>query len=457
MIKKVILLVDVSNAHYCIFYKNNEWILPFLDNVNSIEEIQYRLKEKYKIDVDSKKIDVIEKTSDYIFVKCQMLNDTTNNPSFDSDIINNLLHKITNELQHNLLFRLAIKIGMELTNDSFWLGIILSVVDKIDNYEIKLILSDFLITYSSSFCDEIIKNGFAGVIDNTNVTIEKIKFVRNNRLKSCPLYDSEKTSKIIESMGIDFDSYVFDCVVFLFNNNILIDINSRMWSNKVEDTDFYNGMILSARNWIKNYIPLIYEKTEKERENVVEKFMDIFNNIHITQKSYATFKLFKNDLNKNEKIYIMQRIGLLKTIFLLSNLFPIRIDDISSENSDLNISRFLIKIKSSLIELLWKDRNQIFDKCPLICKIIGNYPKTISDDFFPINRKCRDNLHYGYYNNLTKADYDILIKYQDEYIKYMISEFEKELVIKFDEEYDNNLFIAKVLNETSNDIDDYNE
>lgn len=116
---------------------------------------------------------------------------------------------------------------METLNDSFWLGIILSVEDKLVDIGLKLILSDFLLFFSSIFCVETINYKFGEIKENKSSEGE-IRKLRKSYLKECPLYDSKEVKKIISSMGINFDNYFFDIFIYLLNNKI-IDINSRTW------------------------------------------------------------------------------------------------------------------------------------------------------------------------------------------------------------------------------------
>lgn len=53
-------------------------------------------------------------------------------------------------------------------------------------------------------------------------------------------------------MGIDFNNYIFDIVLWFIDEK-LIDINIRNWNiNKSNNYDIYNQIILSPRRWIKN-------------------------------------------------------------------------------------------------------------------------------------------------------------------------------------------------------------
>lgn len=140
----------------------------------------------------------------------------------------------------------------------------------------------------------------------------------------------------------------------------------------------------------------------------------------------------------------MQRIGLLKTTMYFFELFGngnfITINE--GKNIKVSFDSFLIKVKAELIELLWNDKCN--NDIPFLDKIIDNYPKEINSEFFSINRKCRDNIHYGFYNELVNEELNILNKYQDLYLEYVIKKFEEQLKIKFGIGYQIGLALAKI-------------
>lgn len=65
-------------------------------------------------------------------------------------------------------------------------------------------------------------------------------------------------------------------------------------------------------------------------------------------------------------------------------------------------------------------------------------------NFFRLIEKCRDNIHYGFYNELTNEELNILNSYQDVYLNYVINKFEKYLKIKFGVGYKIGLTLAKI-------------
>lgn len=67
--------------------------------------------------------------------------------------------------------------------------------------------------FSSIFCEEVI-NYKIGEIKNRKFMHKEIKELRNSYLKKCPIIKSKEIKNMISSMGINFDKYTFDIVVF---------------------------------------------------------------------------------------------------------------------------------------------------------------------------------------------------------------------------------------------------
>ena len=93
--------------------------------------------------------------------------------------------------------------------------------------------------------------------------------------------------------------------------------------------------------------------------------------------------------------------------------------------------------------MLWNDSQQ--NNLPFLNKILNNLPKELDDNFFTINRKCRDNIHYGFFNNIKKEDYKLLQKNQDIYLNYVIKEFKNNITYDFGNKYKEDIKIANIL------------
>ena len=441
--KKIIFLVDANNGRFLIVNEKGKWNLPTLNCIFDKDKIKKEFYEKYKLDISEPSI--VEEQENYIVSRCISLDKIDNSKKFTIGVINEIFTLISNKMQKEILINATIKIGVEILNDSFWLGVILTTEDRLKNNMMKALLTDFLLFFSSSFCEEVLTYKFGGAKDSNYEIIKTTKELRKKYFKECPLYDSKNLKPIIQEMGIDFNNLSSFDIVLFFIDNELIDINIRTWENNhKENFDLYNGIILSPRRWIKNLYPHLNDTFEEMRKHYIKKFVKRFNQKAIKCKSYSTTRLFNNDLSNNEKIYIMSRIGLLKTTMFFSNIFGDSNFMIINDNIKIDFYNFLLKAKATIIDLLWNDRKNNENSLPFLNKVLNNYPKEICSNFFTINRKCRDNIHYGFHNVLADNEIAILKKYQDIYLKYIISEFEKELNIKFGVGYKISLELAKI-------------
>lgn len=93
------------------------------------------------------------------------------------------------------------RITNEIINDAFWLSYILELKRRIDDYNQKEVLSLFLMTFSSIFCEETIRAGYGGMGKDTIITERKISDFRNNNLKRCFKTNSEIARQVISEMG----------------------------------------------------------------------------------------------------------------------------------------------------------------------------------------------------------------------------------------------------------------
>ena len=179
------LLVDMGNCRFMICKKSKEWNLPILKKVRDTTKIEKVFFEKYQLNIYNPK--VIEEDGNYVLVKAYS-RDNLSNGKYTCDVINNLYSIIIDSQQKNILFNISKKIFCETINDSFWLGIILTVESNLNDLALKYILSDFLLFFSSIFCEETIKYNFGEIKNENSINQSIIKNLRKSYLKECPLY-----------------------------------------------------------------------------------------------------------------------------------------------------------------------------------------------------------------------------------------------------------------------------
>lgn len=423
--KKIVFLIETENGKFLIYKQKNGFSLPVLFCDDSIQILIQEVLKKYNLEVDC--IGLVEKNTKYTLVRCRLRNQY-NVKKFREDILKNMENILIVKYQREIINNTIFKIHKELLNDAIWLGILLRSKIEIKNIHLKTIITGFILFYSTVFCDEVMNFSFGELRKDSNITRNDIKKLRNYYLKDFPSPSSKKTKKIFNSMGIDFNKYDFDIRVYIYNNEI-IDVNSRTWmENYNTNFDLYNGIILTPRNWVKNMFPPLEDAFEEACEPFVDDIKNVFNKVNVKNKIYSSNKLISEDLDEISKTYILQRIGLLKTVMMISNLFFKNIRVVSSDVIEISFDKFLRKTKAVIIGILGTDR----EKVPVLNEVLSNIPYEFDDNFFVLNRNCRNNLHYGFYNELLEEEIKILDEQQDIYLNYVIGELEKHMKLKLD-------------------------
>ncbi|MEG1990014.1 MAG: hypothetical protein RR144_02045 [Clostridia bacterium] len=333
------------------------------------------------------------------------------------------------------------KIINEIVNDAFWLGYILEIKRALSDNSKKEILSSFLIFFSSIFVEETLKAKYGGLSGKRQITVKDIENFRNHNLKYCPSENSNDTKTTLKEMGIDFDNYIFDLVLSLGGNDLL-DINFRNWDlNKESNFELLDGIVATPLRWIEILMPDIFEELKKVLLELMNTNLDRINSIDIKQKSYASYKMFKKTgITNNDKLYILQRYGLVKTIMFIDNIMQEKIS-FNIGNLHFDFEHFIVKMKAIIIEMFWNDRNS---NNTVLNRIFQKNKQNIDDDFYPINRKCRNNLHYSDYHFISEKDKGILLKYQNTYLHNILFIFNSNITYNFGWSYNLGLTLAKL-------------
>ena len=318
----------------------------------------------------------------------------------------------------------------ELLNDLFWLAYILRLTEKIDNKCIKLYINNFMLFFSSIYSNEILIANFGKMSPDVTMTERDIKNIRTINIKLLPMENTENIRSKISDMGIDFDNYVFDMTVLCDNKLELFDTNFRMWEFQVRNEgtlDDLNAIIKTPLSWTKRFLGDYTEEIYNKIDELSDQNVKEIEKYNLKSYSYSSYKLFKNNITNDEKIYIIQRYGLVKSIIWFERIFKEKMK-IEVGELKFDFEKFFTKIKSIVIETIGNDRNNC--DYEIINKLISINNDSIDNDFFVINRKMRDNIHYGKTNEISEEEIKFLNKYQDIYLKNVINIFDDNINIK---------------------------
>jgi len=224
-----------------------------------------------------------------------------------------------------------------------------------------------------------------------------------------------------------------------------LDINFRNWDlYNTENFDLIDGVVASPPKWVEILMTKDFiEDFNKQTKLLTEYYAFLFKSEKIERKTYSSWSLLKNSkIMNDDKIYILQRYGLVKNIIFLSKLMS---EDISFSVGEFNFSfkNFITKCKAIIIELFWEDVKGTNSQ---IHKSIVDLNATYIDDinFFKVNRKCRNNFHYEKSDTLTAKEMELLTKYQDIYLNNALSIFDSNLTYEFGISYKIGILIANL-------------
>lgn len=335
------------------------------------------------------------------------------------------------------------RITNEIINDAFWLSYILEIKRRITDYNQKEILSFFLLAFSSVFCDETISAGYGGMSENTITTEKEISDFRNKNLKSCFKSTSRTAKSIIDEMGVNLENYVFD-IVLSTNNSKIFDINFRSWDfNKEEKSKLLECVISTPNAWMERLMPDLYETMLEMLKEQTKIHINRVSNCSIDKKSYSSYKLFsKATLSSDDKLYILQRYGLVQLIKFVDALFDENVS-FSCNNLKFESERFIVKCKASLLEMFYTDSKNN-GSISVLKEIFALNENCIPSNFYALNRSIRDNLHYGDYHYLTDEEWLLAKKHQDIYIENVVKVFDSKLYLNFGTGYKLGLALAKI-------------
>lgn len=336
-----------------------------------------------------------------------------------------------------------LKITNEIINDAFWLSYILELKRRIDDYNQKEVLCLFLMTFSSIFCEETIRAGYGGMGEDTITTEREISDFRNNNLKRCFKTNSEIARQVISEMGIDLEHYVFDIILLIANSKI-VDINFRSWRyDKEKEAKLLECVVSTPNAWMDALMPNLYVTMLDMMKKQMELHITKISSIQILKKSYSSYRLFFNsEISNDNKLYILQRYGLVQIVKFMDSLFGVNIS--FHINRLIITSRiFIAKCKALLIEMFYNDfKNN--NSITVLKDIFSQNKKDIPGEFYVLNRKLRDNIHYGDYHYLTESQLADVIKFQDVYLKNVMNFFDRELTVQFGPRYELELQLAKI-------------
>ncbi|MDD4796087.1 MAG: hypothetical protein PHG03_06040 [Bacilli bacterium] len=332
----------------------------------------------------------------------------------------------------------------EILQDSFFFSLLLRIKRSLKEVEAKSYLTMFIKQLSVVYIYEL-----SVCLENYGI-IKKDYFYKPNMKKRVKIerqclhqsiFNSDKITKKILEMGIDLSELVYDLNIVV-NDGKLLYTNFEDY-NEDKDLEFWNSIfylneevletIFKALRIDEQSIKILYEKISEKVKDIIPKLENYING---KRYSYSVFKLFSNskNLEQPDKIFILYRYRLITSIMHIEKIFSsIPIEIHIGDIINLEFKTYLRKYKSLIIDIIGNDLMKINTSNSKI--IIDKINKKITNkNFYAVNRKLRNNVHYTNITSLTDDEIQILDYNQNNYLLIITSFFEKSINIDIDDE-----------------------
>lgn len=334
----------------------------------------------------------------------------------------------------------------EILQDSFYFSLLLHIKRSIKDIEIKNYIVMFVKGLSIIFVYEL-----SLFLEEYNL-LEKNQYFKTNMkdrvynerqwVHQC-VVNSEKMNLKLDKMGIDFENLIYDMNIIL-NNSKLVDMNFETF-NEDNDLNFWNSVFSILEDVSECIIKAISNETmslEKQFKlfdsHAVDFYSRIANDISLERYAYSTHRLFSlaTNLSEIDKIFILYRYRyrLVSSIEFIQKIFDGYNYDIEFENLFfIKFENYIRKIKALVIEIVGKDLMEMNSKYSN--EVLENIKEAIIEkEFYSLNRKIRNNIHYLHTSSLTNKELEVIDRNQEKYLKIIRNSFQKNIFISIDNE-----------------------
>ena len=324
-------------------------------------------------------------------------------------------------------------VAIEILQDMYFVIKICQIQSRIEDIWLKDYYTKMAISYLAIVLHECLQ---AKLLDKRSLdkkAVNLLSRIRQRIVKLVPSDDSKSIKNIADTMGIDFDHYIFDLQIAIKKKkqNELYDIGFTYYDllDGQEEKEIFNSLITIPFQIIDGVIskaPL-----NKCKEDILDLFQRIHSSIGNTVSDkislhkypYASGVFFKKtELGWNDKIMILYYYTLVKQASLLDCLVPDEIEQMVGLTDTINakckfraiiienIGQFLMKVSTPLAEELRLRIDKLMDK-----------------GFFSANRAVKNNIHYKR-TSIYSRDYILdLYEQQGLYLDAVLAVFDSQI------------------------------
>ncbi len=274
-------------------------------------------------------------------------------------------------------------------------------------------------------------------------TEQASKLVKDLRHQSLKIKSSvsTKAKETINKMGINFDCSIYDLQIIVDQNKNLHNIN---FENLVLDHEnnlpTYESLLGIMNAALELFFPMFGLNFEEYLKNLE------FNDLHTKNANkfeedyrlekfiYSSSLLFNNSLSNQltnkDKMFILFNYRAIQSCLIFPELI---ISSIIAGSNEINPNDTLYKYIAINIEKIGQELQKM--ETTFAKELLHEINKYITDkNFFPLNRKLRNNLHYQEIEKFSSKEMDSIRKFQLVYINTCLDYINSYINISLSEE-----------------------
>ncbi len=331
-----------------------------------------------------------------------------------------------------------IEVKTEIFGDMMFFSYILSVQRRMENVEAKQYINQFLRILAPIYCHEFLKvlkqANQGGSIEKLDKRILNFIALKRNRTIKDVIVESKKVQSVEQYMGLNYKEKVYD-MTLLLKEDELLDMNFESFIAPIENEEMWEIMFAIPIETVNIlFKPCLMELSQIFSDDILKRIASHWDESLVGERyCYSVFKLFppSHKLDRIDKIFIIYRYRMISSILRVQKLYYEAMQPLGIY-SCLNLDYFFRKYRSLIIEIVGKELQLM--NTPFSQKIENDFSKAIAPNFFPLNRKLRNNLHYGSISGFTEDEMLFLDQNQSIYLNILMKHIRSNIVIDIDDE-----------------------
>lgn len=336
----------------------------------------------------------------------------------------------------------------EILQDSVCFEFILELKRRMNNIESKNYISMFLKLIAPvtvyELADSLEKMGIKRKSEFFNLGMKKRVQIEREKSMKLKIIKSSLSDQIVTQMGLNFEEKVYDMNIIVKDNELL-DMNYEIFCEDIKEEFEFWDSLLSIPRTVANILLGSFGYADKiddmfkmadEKMNIISKALD--EELNGQRYSYSVHKLFEhaNNFTEIDKKFILYRYRMINTACFFDTQMPklnMQMEIGNQAFIDFSMNGYFRKYKASIIEIVGKELLEM--ETTFSTGVLQNLENNIQEkDFFQINRKLRNNLHYVSTYNFSSDEINIIDKYQDIYLMTLIKAILSNINIDVDQE-----------------------